>query len=213
MTYATRHHALAAVFCILLVDHSGGATAQSLTREMVESRIKEVISAYDSNDVERIVKVDPGANGFGFRELNARPADTVSWSNGLKAFLTRADYYRMHLDEVHTNVDGNVGLAWGFYTEDFRLKGRSPEKLRVRTPMDVPIAADVIRAVESARGEAIKIPSMGATGPDAAGVVLGMPTINVPIANHDDNQHTFDENLRIQNLWDGIELMAALLTM
>jgi hypothetical protein len=32
-------------------------------------------------------------------------------------------------------------------------------------------------------------------------------------ANHDNNQHSFDENLRIQNLWDGIELMAALLTM
>ena len=29
----------------------------------------------------------------------------------------------------------------------------------------------------------------------------------------DDNQHGFDENLRIKNLWDGIELMAALLSM
>jgi hypothetical protein len=34
----------------------------------------------------------------------------------------------------------------------------------------------------------------------------------VPIGNHDNNQHRFDENLRLQNLWDGIELMA-LLTM
>jgi hypothetical protein len=42
---------------------------------------------------------------------------------------------------------------------------------------------------------------------------LGTHTIVIPIANHDDNQHTFDENLRIQNLWDGIELMAALLVM
>jgi len=38
-------------------------------------------------------------------------------------------------------------------------------------------------------------------------------TIIIPIANHDNNQHSVDENLRIQNLWDGIELMAALLTM
>ena len=36
---------------------------------------------------------------------------------------------------------------------------------------------------------------------------------SIPIGNHDNNQHSFDENLRIQNLWDGIELMAALLTM
>jgi hypothetical protein len=64
--------------------------------------------------------------------MNARPTDTVAWSNGLKAFLARADYYRMHLDEVYSDVDGNIGLAWGFYTEDFKLKGRSPEKVRVR---------------------------------------------------------------------------------
>jgi acetylornithine deacetylase/succinyl-diaminopimelate desuccinylase-like protein len=42
---------------------------------------------------------------------------------------------------------------------------------------------------------------------------LGTRTIVIPIGNHDNNQHSFDENLRIQNLWDGIELMAALLTM
>jgi hypothetical protein len=41
---------------------------------------------------------------------------------------------------------------------------------------------------------------------------LGTRTIVIPIGNHDNNQHSFDENLRIQNLWDGIELMAALLT-
>jgi hypothetical protein len=33
------------------------------------------------------------------------------------------------------------------------------------------------------------------------------------IGNHDNNQHSSNENLRVQNLWDGIERMAALLTM
>jgi acetylornithine deacetylase/succinyl-diaminopimelate desuccinylase-like protein len=82
-----------------------------------------------------------------------------------------------------------------------------------RTPMDLPVAQELVRTVESARGQAIKIPSSGGGNPDVANDVLGMPSIGVPIANHDDNQHSFDENLRIQNLWDGIELMAALLTM
>jgi acetylornithine deacetylase/succinyl-diaminopimelate desuccinylase-like protein len=36
------------------------------------------------------------------------------------------------------------------------------------------------------------------------------PVIGLPIANHDDNQHAEDENLRLQNLWDGIEIYAAL---
>ena len=38
------------------------------------------------------------------------------------------------------------------------------------------------------------------------------PVIGLPIANHDDNQHSADENLRLQNLWDGIEIYAALFT-
>jgi acetylornithine deacetylase/succinyl-diaminopimelate desuccinylase-like protein len=82
-----------------------------------------------------------------------------------------------------------------------------------RTSMDLPISQEVIRAVESARGPAIKMPSSGGGNPDAAGEILGMPSIGVPVANHDDNQHSFNENVRLQNLWDGIELMAALLTM
>jgi acetylornithine deacetylase/succinyl-diaminopimelate desuccinylase-like protein len=83
-----------------------------------------------------------------------------------------------------------------------------------RTAMALPIAQDVIRTVESARGPAVKLPTMGATVPlQAFERPLDAPTIIVPIANHDDNQHTYNENLRIQNLWDGIELMAALLTM
>jgi acetylornithine deacetylase/succinyl-diaminopimelate desuccinylase-like protein len=83
-----------------------------------------------------------------------------------------------------------------------------------RTPMDLPISQEVIRTVESARGPVVRVPNMGASVPlDMIERALGTRTIIVPIANHDDNQHSFDENLRIQNLWDGIELMAALLTM
>jgi acetylornithine deacetylase/succinyl-diaminopimelate desuccinylase-like protein len=84
----------------------------------------------------------------------------------------------------------------------------------IRTPMDLPIAQDVIRAVESARGTAVKLPTMGGTLPlTSIERPLGTRTIVIPIGNHDNNQHSYNENLRIQNLWDGIELMAALLTM
>ena len=61
---------------------------------------------------------------------------------------------------------------------------------------------------------AVKLPTMGGGLPlEAIERPLGTRTIVIPIGNHDNNQHSFDENLRIQNLWDGIELMAALLTM
>jgi acetylornithine deacetylase/succinyl-diaminopimelate desuccinylase-like protein len=84
----------------------------------------------------------------------------------------------------------------------------------VRTPMDLPISQEVIRTVESARGPAVKLPTMGGSLPLAeVEQSVGTRTIVIPIANHDNHQHSFDENLRVQNLWDGIELMAALLMM
>jgi hypothetical protein len=35
-------------------------------------------------------------------------------------------------------------------------------------------------------------------------------TIAIPIANYDDNQHDANENLRLQNPWNGVETMARL---
>ena len=91
------------------------------------------------------------------------------------------------------------------------VKGDEPA---TRTPMDLPISQEVIRTVESVRGPAVKLPNMGGGLPlTSVERPLGARTIVVPIANHDDSQHTFNENLRLQNLWDGIELMAALLMM
>ena len=49
--------------------------------------------------------------------------------------------------------------------------------------------------------------------PSAMQRASGAPNIMVPIANHDDNQHAANENLRLKNLWDGITTMAALIAM
>ena len=84
----------------------------------------------------------------------------------------------------------------------------------VRTPMDLPIAQEVIEAVKSARGDVVLLPTMGGSVPlGAMERAAQTSTITVPIANYDDNQHAANENLRLQNLWDGIETMAALLNM
>jgi acetylornithine deacetylase/succinyl-diaminopimelate desuccinylase-like protein len=83
-----------------------------------------------------------------------------------------------------------------------------------RTSMDLPISQLVLRTAESARGPIVKLPTMGGSVPlYMIEEILHTPTITVPIANHDNNQHSFNENIRIQNLWDGIELFAALLAM
>lgn len=84
----------------------------------------------------------------------------------------------------------------------------------VRTPMDLPISGDVLKAAARARNPIIKLPTMGGSVPlIMIERPLGVRTIVTPIANHDNNQHSFNENIRLQNLWDGIELMAAFLTM
>ncbi len=72
----------------------------------------------------------------------------------------------------------------------------------------------MLETAASARAPIVKLPTMGGSVPlYAIEDILHTPTITVPIANHDNNQHAANENLRIQNLWDGIELMAALLAM
>ena len=84
----------------------------------------------------------------------------------------------------------------------------------VRTPMNLPIASEVIAAVQSARGDVVLLPTMGGSVPlGAMERAAQTRTITVPIANYDDNQHAANENLRLSNLWDGIETMAALLEM
>lgn len=40
---------------------------------------------------------------------------------------------------------------------------------------------------------------------------LQAQTITVPVANYDNNQHAENENIRLGNLWDGIETMAAIM--
>jgi acetylornithine deacetylase/succinyl-diaminopimelate desuccinylase-like protein len=84
-----------------------------------------------------------------------------------------------------------------------------------RTSMDLPVSKRVIAAVEAAKGEkVIKLPTSGGSVPIfMISEILKTVTISVPIANHDNNQHSYNENLRLKNLFDGIELMAALLVM
>ncbi len=84
-----------------------------------------------------------------------------------------------------------------------------------RTSMDLPIAKNVINAVKSTTNDqVVLVPTMGGSLPlFLIEKYLDAKTITVPIANHDNNQHAENENIRLQNLWNGIETMAALMMM
>ena len=85
----------------------------------------------------------------------------------------------------------------------------------VRTPMDLPIVAPVVAAAQAASDEPLVLmPTLGGSLPlYLFEQVLERPIVIVPIANHDNNQHAPDENLRLANLWYGIDLFAELFTM
>src|SRR5262249_5605837 len=84
----------------------------------------------------------------------------------------------------------------------------------LRSDMSTPVARAVIAAASAAAGQPVAvIPMMGGSVPIyLIRDLLGATVIGVPIANHDDNQHAANENLRLRNLWDGIDTYAALLT-
>jgi acetylornithine deacetylase/succinyl-diaminopimelate desuccinylase-like protein len=84
-----------------------------------------------------------------------------------------------------------------------------------RTSMDLPIAQQVVAAAERAGGrELVLMPALGGSLPLYLFTqFLGAPALIVPVANHDNNQHAPDENLRVANLWYAIDLYGALLTM
>ena len=84
-----------------------------------------------------------------------------------------------------------------------------------RTRMDLPISLAIIGAVQStSEGPIVRLPTSGGSLP--LSIItdnLKTVTITVPIANYDNNQHAENENVRVQNLWNGIETYAAVMTM
>ncbi|MBT8212560.1 MAG: M20/M25/M40 family metallo-hydrolase [Acidimicrobiia bacterium] len=85
----------------------------------------------------------------------------------------------------------------------------------VRMPMDSPLAVSVLAAAALAANEpVVAVPTFGGSVPlHYFTTILGTPIALTPFANHDNNQHAANENIRIANLWYGIDLMAALMTM
>ncbi len=127
------------------------------------------------------------------------------------------------LDLIETHIR-NQGYHIVRDEPDHETRLRHPKVVKIvrrkgypaaRTAMDLPIARDILAAAKHATSqELVVMPALGGSLPlylftDR----LGKPALIVPVANHDDNQHAADENIRIGNLWYAIDLYGALLTM
>ena len=82
-----------------------------------------------------------------------------------------------------------------------------------RTRMDLPVSKALVRVMQEATdGQTVVAPMLGGSVPMYIFEDLGLPWIGVPIVNYDNHQHSSDENLRLGNLWQGIEIYAVLLS-
>ena len=93
-----------------------------------------------------------------------------------------------------------VRLSWGVGDE------------ATRASLDQPVSQALLATLDEMLGKPVlRVPTLGGSLPTSMiEHALGVPLVIFPIANHDDNQHAKDENLRLQNLWDGIEAYAAI---
>jgi acetylornithine deacetylase/succinyl-diaminopimelate desuccinylase-like protein len=84
-----------------------------------------------------------------------------------------------------------------------------------RTSIDLPIIKKVIEAVKTTTADQVvlQLTSGGSLPLFLFEKHLNATTIGVPIANHDNNQHAENENIRLKNLLEGIETMAAVMLM
>jgi acetylornithine deacetylase/succinyl-diaminopimelate desuccinylase-like protein len=94
-----------------------------------------------------------------------------------------------------------VKLAWGAGYPAYRAD------------LDSPFARALLKTLErAAGGPVVVLPTLGGSLPlHVFAETLNAPLVVLPIANHDNNQHAADENLRLQNLRDGIAMYAEVL--
>jgi acetylornithine deacetylase/succinyl-diaminopimelate desuccinylase-like protein len=128
-------------------------------------------------------------------------------------------------ERVRTLFEEHVrrqGFSIVHETPDRATRAKTPRLLKVvwdsggypsgRTSMDLPVSRAVARTIAaSAGGPIVELPTLGGSIPMYLFLEkLKTPVVGIPIVNHDNNQHAANENIRLRNLWDGIELYATL---
>ena len=93
-----------------------------------------------------------------------------------------------------------------------KLDWRGQGSPGLRTSMDGEMARRMINLMQGITPNLILTPNMGGTLPlDVFAERIDAPIIVLPLANHDNNQHGEDENLRLQNFWDAMVIYGTVL--
>jgi len=109
--------------------------------------------------------------------------------------------YEDPTDEILRANEKVIKLDW---------RGRGTPGLR--TPLNDPVSQRLVGLMQSVTPNLIITPSMGGTLPlDDFATRMDTPIIILPLANHDNNQHAENENIRIQNMWDAMSVYGVIL--
>ena len=123
----------------------------------------------------------------------------------IEAHVSGQGFYIVHEDPTHEELRENEKVI----KLDWRGRGGSPG---LRTALDHPMSERLIKLMREIAPDLIVTPTMGGTLPlNAFHDILETPIIILPLANHDNNQHAENENIRLQNIWDAMAIYGALL--
>jgi ketosteroid isomerase-like protein len=108
----------------------------AMTKEDVAAAVRAWCTAWHTRDMQTIMGMEARAVGFGFRPLAWRDHLGNTYTEGrdrsLEQFFGQKVSYSLVLQELQTAVEGDVGLAWGVFLEQWQDKGQPPEQARVR---------------------------------------------------------------------------------
>lgn len=182
-------------------------------REQPDKRIEELV-------MEPAIVV----KGFQAGGVEAKSRNIIQPS--AKASLNLRLVKNQTVSGVRERVEDHI-RAQGFqitYTVPTEQQRRTASKLvkldwrpggygAFKTPLDGPEATKLVALLDGIDGQPTMLtPTLGGSLPIVLfEEALNAPIIVLPIANHDNNQHGRNENIRLQNLWDAIDIYAAVI--
>ena len=122
----------------------------------------------------------------------------------IEAHIARQGYHIVYAEPDNEILRNNSKVL--------RLDWRGEGSTGLRTSMDGEMARRMIVLMQELAPDLILTPGMGGSLPlNDFDDRMDTPIIVLPLANHDNNQHGENENLRLQNFWDAMTVYGVIL--
>jgi acetylornithine deacetylase/succinyl-diaminopimelate desuccinylase-like protein len=168
-----------------------------------------------------ITELPPGRHSF-YERLMLQPTMTITGLTsgysgpGMKTIISN---YAMARIDIRLVPAQDPDQVFALLRAHLKEHGEAVELVRLssgpasRTPIESPFVSLIAGAVEQATGrEPFVVPSLGSTLPNYVFTdILSIPSVLVPYANPDQNNHAANENLELSRFLDGMKICAAVL--